>query len=483
MKLSGLIVLGVMLLTVLLPLANAITYLYLGNKSGAANIVGGSSGAGTAYYACLDVTTTNLGASAVQVSGYIFDYTVGSHYIAAIWDSTGAILAYSSSEYTTTGGSTYKWITLPVVYNLLPSTTYKIGLVGDNVWGLWGTNGGAVVSHADESGNTYFPPNNFVATANYGRQFLLYVDYTTYLGPFYSSGAISFGSVFNTTGLTYGTGRANFADFNMAGGGAFSVLGIKSDTSVTTTIQEAVAGDHILAQTVTNPSGNFTIYLPGNYVKDVSGAVAWHWNNSTKLVNIQVSAGISQVNIKFNAGDAPLVFYVSAWFIDQAGNYFHVPGLFNSIYNAMITLASSFTSALSNAISILYQIYRLITGVIAPVIFWFTGIVNFFFAFFTQAGNLIDAVRAQSTGINEIFGLLSNPEIITIICAVGFLAWINSIQDRSRQRGSGQITLIMGDIQTAEWVLGTLYNWSMAIFNFIWGLVSWFIGLIVNVVT
>jgi hypothetical protein len=286
------------------------------------------------------------------------------------------------------------------------------------------------------------------------------------------------------TGITYTGTLIDFFSLNMAGAGDFGTLGLNATLGLTLTVLEVVPNGRLLLSTSTVTNGkNVTVYLPLASNMTVTGASAYHWNSTTKLLRLTAPLGLAQITINLIAGAPAPVFYVASWFIDQAGNYFHVTGLFSSIYSSMITLASSFTSALSNGITLLYQIYRLITGVIGPVIFWFTGIVNFFIAFFTQAGNLIDAAKAQSSAINEIFGLLGNPEIIMMICAVGFLVWINSIQDRSRQRGGGDIQLIIGDIQTAEWILGTLYNWSMAIFNFMWGLISWFIGLIVNVVT
>jgi hypothetical protein len=291
------------------------------------------------------------------------------------------------------------------------------------------------------------------------------------------TGPIFFASSFECTNGSWGGNLIRFTDFNMAGAGNFGYIGFGGQAGLNTTIQEVVPSDHILMQCV-GTGQNFTIYLPTQYVMNVTNAAAWGYNNTTKMLKIDTISGTTSITISFTiGGTTPTVFYIPQWFVDQGGAFFGISSVFTSISSVMAAFVVGFTNSVTYIVSFIGTIITSIYFVAGSIYFWFSRMSLLIIQIVTIIGNILDGSSTVQTGLGNIWTFLNFSAWLDLVPLIAFITWIDSIPVRSRKTGRGQMEIMIGDIQVVMYLVDTVWGWSWTIFNFVFGVVMQFVSL------
>jgi hypothetical protein len=243
---------------------------------------------------------------------------------------------------------------------------------------------------------------------------------------------------------------------------------------------EAGPGDHILLQT--NSVGadrNVTVWLQGQNVYNVTNVDAWTWDNATYRLEIQTSVALAQVNIALIAGGGPgtgISFIIPAWFVDLGGDIWGIPHLFSELTKVMAAFVVFFLDSVINIVALISSIVTIVFFVGGAVIYWFASFVSFWIDLFGHIGDLFDG----TTGPINIIASFNVMSWLNIIPPIATMMWYDSILDRMRKSGQPTIDILVGDIQRILFIVGTVWEWSWLIFNFVWGIASYFLSLLWN---
>jgi hypothetical protein len=312
------------------------------------------------------------------------------------------------------------------------------------------------------------------------------IDWTSPSYAFYGAdgtGPIYFSVSFESTNGTWTGGLIVFSHFNMGGAGDFGTIGFAGELGLSTTIREIVPDDHILMQTVAATTKNFTIYLPTEYVMNVTNSAAWTWNNSSKMLKLTAPAGTAQIQVDFTeSSDTPTVFYVPQWFVDQGGSFFGIAGFFTEIQKVMTAFTTFFLTSVANIVSLITVIMMSVIFYTTSVLYWFVKMAAFFISLITIIGDFLNGTRVIDSSIGNVWVFLNFNAWVDFVPVMVFILWWSGLPGRSKKTGRGWGELIISDLQTVMYLVDLAWNWSWTIFNFVYGFVMQFVGLVWSLV-
>jgi hypothetical protein len=309
--------------------------------------------------------------------------------------------------------------------------------------------------------------------------------------PFYASinqhGPMYFDQGFTATNGSWIGGLLCFTDFNYASGGTFAnTTGFAASNDTTMTLFEAVPTDHLLLQASSvGALRNVTLWLPGNNVVNVTNVAAWTWDNSTYLLKMTTVLGLSNVYISLVAGGGGpgLIFFIPWWFVNQGGSILSggvIPHIGTDLMSVMTVFVAWFATSIANIISLLVLIMTGVVGIAWVVVFWFGRIISFFFdptrGLFIIIGKLFNGTLVP--GSMNIWVIFNVSAWIDVIPVFGFMLWFGGLSARRRKTGRSSIEIIIGDLQILMYIVGLVWDWSWLVFNFVWGIASYFLSLL-----
>jgi len=138
-----------------------------------------------------------------------------------------------------------------------------------------------------------------------------------------------------------------------------------------------------------------------------------------------------------------------------------------SITTMITTYGGYFATSMTNMILIVVQVFRIITVTSTFLIGWLTRLISFVIDLFTIVINILNGTQAGVGAIYDVWSLFEVNEWIDFIPVAIFIAWMQSIDDRTKRMGGGFIAIVVGDLQTANWILMFMVDWFSRIISFV----------------
>lgn len=311
-----------------------------------------------------------------------------------------------------------------------------------------------------------------------GAIFAYAISWTDPTYAFYGSagtGPIYFEDSFEATAGFWTGGCVVFSDFNMASAGVFGTIGFAADLGVSLNVVEVIPADRIVIESTSGVGGNFTVYMPDYLPVNVTSATAWNFDSG--FLEVQAPAGVTEITISFVTGGGT-IFIIPEWFINQGGVFFGVADFFSNVSNVMASFVAWFTSSVSNVISLIFYVMSGIVSWATFIITWFGRGITFMLALFTAVGNVFDTASTTVAPYKEVIDLLFSADGLMLAFIIGFGTWFGSLPARAKRSGGNMFAVLTGDVQTAMWYVDLVWGWSWTVFNFVYGVVMQFVGLL-----
>jgi len=177
--------------------------------------------------------------------------------------------------------------------------------------------------------------------------------------------------------------------------------------------------------------------------------------------------GITKPIVNALGGGLTATYFFTAGVIDSAFLFFGIPDFMASISAMILAYGAFFAMSMANLILIVVQMFRIITSVASFIITWLTRMISFLI----QLGTIVTAIlNGTQTGIGsliDIWEMFQVNEWIDFIPIAIFISWVNAIDSRARKMGGGWMSIFIGDLQMASWVISFMVDWMSRIVSFV----------------